>query len=345
MLKFSIKKFSQDDWESTVSGFADLSLLQCWEYGEAKAVDGWQVERGVITENDVPCGAAQVMIRKLPFIGGGLAWISRGPLWRPHDENGSAKIFSEIHAALVRHYVEEKGYYLRVAPVIEESVATNAILSSSGFNMTDTPGWASAKLDLTFDEDTLRQGLSQKWRNALNKAERSDFEIEKDTETDQFDKFLIEYREFVSSRGFETAVSPSFLESLQSLLPKDRKLTCYRAHQSGKPLGSVLIVHYGDTSEYLAGTSLEAGRAFNVGQLLLWRALCDAKITGRKYFDLGGMDPQLTPKGIFNFKAGLGGSPYRLINEIEAHNGSWRSRLVRWRVNRTRQSTKIEVNS
>ncbi len=72
--------------------------------------------------------------------------------------------------------------------------------------------------------------------------------------------------------------------------------------------------------------------------MLLWRAICDAREAGLRWFDVGGMDPELTPKGIYDFKAGIGGTPYRLAPEIEAQNGGLRTRLVRWRVNRARGS-------
>ena len=48
------------------------------------------------------------------------------------------------------------------------------------------------------------------------------------------------------------------------------------------------------------------------------------------------MDPELTPKGIFEFKKGIGGIPYRLAPEIEANGKGLRTRLVRWWVVRAR---------
>jgi lipid II:glycine glycyltransferase (peptidoglycan interpeptide bridge formation enzyme) len=97
-----------------------------------------------------------------------------------------------------------------------------------------------------------------------------------------------------------------------------------------------LIARYGDCAEYLAGTLLDEGRIHNAGQLLLWRAVMEMKGRGLKRFDVGGMDEALTPKGIYDFKSGLGGVPYRHMNELEADDGSMRSRMVRWRVQRAR---------
>ena len=52
-------------------------------------------------------------------------------------------------------------------------------------------------------------------------------------------------------------------------------------------------------------------------------------------FDLGGMDDVRTPPGIFHFKAGLGGLPYRLADDLDycpPRPSAW---LVRWKVRRS----------
>jgi lipid II:glycine glycyltransferase (peptidoglycan interpeptide bridge formation enzyme) len=108
------------------------------------------------------------------------------------------------------------------------------------------------------------------------------------------------------------------------------------ANLDGRPAGSVLMVRHGDTAEYLAGTVAAAGRAVNAGQLLLWRAVVAMQEQGARRFDLGGLDAHLTPPGIYRFKDGLGGLPYRLAPELEALGGSLLGRLVRWRVRAAR---------
>ena len=146
------------------------------------------------------------------------------------------------------------------------------------------------------------------------------------------DGFLGEYRDFVAARGFSTTVTPELLAALGRHMP----LVIYRATLDGTPLGSALIARYGEGAEYLAGTLLDAGRAYNAGQFLLWRAMQEMKQGNVARFDVGGMDELLTPKGIYDFKFGLGGTPYRYANELEADDGGLRARMVRWRIQRAR---------
>ena len=86
----------------------------------------------------------------------------------------------------------------------------------------------------------------------------------------------------------------------------------------------------------LAGNVWDEGRRLNAGQLLLWRAVCAMKEHGIRWFDVSGLDPDLTPPGIRTFKEGLSGVPYRLAPELEALGGGPLGRLVRWRVRRAR---------
>lgn len=337
MIRFAIGDFGQRRWAEATAAFRDPSLLQSWEYGEARARDGrWRVERGLLTEGERVIGAAQVMVRKLPVIGGGLAWLSRGPLWRRSDAE-PASVLGQVLQALRRHYAEDRGLYFRVAPPVPENDPACAVFASAGFGSTSALGWASAILDLAPAETDLRAGLRQKWRNSLNKAERLGVAIEYGTDDRGFTFCLDDYRELLAARGFETGVTPELLSDLQSALPEDRKLVHYRARHEGRIVGFAVMARYGERCEYLIGNIDDAGRRAGAGQLLLWRAVCDMKARGHAAFDLGGMDRERTAPGIFRFKDGLGGTSYRLAPEIEASSTGLRDRLVRWRVTRARR--------
>ncbi len=116
MVSFEVQIFSAETWKNAVSRFEGYSSLQTCEYAESKSTSSpWIVERGLFTKNDNTIGAAQVMIRPLPFVGGGLVWLNRGPLW-----NAAKASFADIVAALKQTYVDRRSFYLRVAPSLAE---------------------------------------------------------------------------------------------------------------------------------------------------------------------------------------------------------------------------------
>ena len=55
--------------------------LQLWGWGQVKAGHGWEAERVFAIEEDRIVGAAQVLVRKLPFPFKSFAYIPRGPLF------------------------------------------------------------------------------------------------------------------------------------------------------------------------------------------------------------------------------------------------------------------------
>ncbi|MEO5374957.1 MAG: GNAT family N-acetyltransferase [Alphaproteobacteria bacterium] len=317
------------EWTRIIEDFRDLSLLQTWEYGEARAACGpWRVERSLFVEGGRVVGAVQARVRPLPVVGGGLVWVARGPLWRRLDDDDTdPRRLGDMLRLASRQWLSRR-FYVRVQPPTPDDQDVE------GFRSTANPGWASALVDLTVSEADLRRGLHQKWRNVLNKAERSDLAVTIGSDDASFAAFLEAYGRFLGERGFATGVTPDLLRRLQDLLPEERKLTVCLARRAGEVVGSVLIARYGATAEYLAGTLADEGRRGGAGQLLLWRAMMTARAAGCRAFDLGGMDEVRTPAGIYRFKAEVGGAPYRLADEIEAFRGDPLSRLVRWRVGR-----------
>jgi hypothetical protein len=226
--------------------------------------------------------------------------------------------------ALRRHYVAERSFYLRIAPAWRTGYTLTASPDDSGLVTSDILGWASAVIDLTRSEETLRAGLLGNWRNGLSKAERLGVEVERGENETFFKDFIEEYSAFLSQRRFVSSLTPDLIKALRASSCHADAMIIYRARHDGRALGSALIVRYGECSEYLAGTLLEAGRPLNPGQLLLWRAMCGAKAVGSTRFDVGGMDPVRTAKGIYDFKKGMGGTPYRLGNEIHSIGGGIR---------------------
>lgn len=338
MVRLVTRAFPQKEWTDLVSGFQNLSLIQTWEYANAKAQTGhWKVERAVFMEGGYIMGVVQALVRPIPWLRRGLVWINRGPLWR-RTENENPLLLVAMMEELRRHWVERNHMYLRIAPCDREGKLDMKALEEIGyFPDTMSTGWASARLDLLLSLETLRAQLQQKWRNCLNKAERLGLTVQSGSDDSLFDEFQRQYKRILLEHGYDTGVTPLLLSRLQTLFPSERKLWVLTARQNSKSLGGVLIARYGVTCEYLVAAVNKDGRAVNAGQLLLWRAICEMKNLGYRWFDLGGIDRNRTPSGIFHFKAGLGGTPYRLVGEIEAHDGGWLSRVVRWRVSRARQ--------
>jgi hypothetical protein len=327
------------DWSRRLDAMSEPNLLQTWAYGEAKARSGpWDVERAIILDSDREIGLLQAFVRKIPLFGGGLIWINRGPLLCESVRKDVAK-WREILEALHRHYVQERQMLLRIALPFREPIDLSQLLPSHFRVAESGSGYHSARLDLSQPLDVLRRQLEQKWRHGLNKAERANVVVESGSDATLFSPLIADYSAMMARKGFRTSLTPELLDSLQDALPQSQKLWSVVARDAVELAGFVLIARYSKTAEYLAGSSNASGRKWNVGNLLLWRAITEMKEQGYRWFDLGGMDPERTPAGIYHFKSGLRGEAYRLPDEVEAYQGGLTSFAVRQAIRRARASS------
>ena len=337
-MRLITKSFSQDDWNGIISEFQDLSLMQTWEYGEAKVRTGpWKVERAVFLDGDRLVGVCQAMLRVLPVLGRGLVWINRGPLWRRLQEEPEVSALAVILAELRRYWVEERGMYLLVAPRLDQGEILPSPFPPAGFAYVEpVTGWASARLDLRLPLEELRRRLHPKWRNCLKKAERLGLVVESGCDDQVFLQVMAEYQEMLEHKGFQASLTPPLIAQWQKCLGKDRKLWSVVGKQGEERLGAILIARYGDSCEYIIGAVNQAGRETNVNYLLLWQGIGQMKELGYRWFDLGGMHPQNTPAGILHFKSGLAGYPYMLVGELEAYNRGIIVKAIRRYIRRRR---------
>jgi lipid II:glycine glycyltransferase (peptidoglycan interpeptide bridge formation enzyme) len=339
---FTPSDFSERQWTSLVDTSSEYNLLQTWAYGAAKEVSGpWKAVRGTVTCEGLKIGAAQVMVRNLPVLRGGLAWLNRGPMILAEAKNtadtlGRVVLILEMIRAIRSHFVEEQKLYLRIAPSLFQNELELSTLDKLSMKPTDTLGWASAKLDLSCSDSDIRKALNGKWRGHLSKAERSGLTVRNGCDKALFQEFSQLHTKMVQDKNLSTNLNAAFFETLQNLMPDEQKMEMFVVMDGPTILGSTLIAKYGSSCEYLATTTTPEGRRKNAGQLLLWAAILEMKTQGYKNLDLSGVDPEQTPKGILAFKQGVNAVPYRLAQELDTTDGGFLSHLVKWKVQQSR---------
>jgi lipid II:glycine glycyltransferase (peptidoglycan interpeptide bridge formation enzyme) len=236
---------------------------------------------------------------------------------------------------LRRYWVAERRLYLCLAPPLRLAEADSSLVQAPGYRrIPGTRGWSSALVDLSDSVEQLRQGLSKNWRKQLNKAERLGVRCLAGRSDGLFENFLHNYRAHLSSKAFDTSLSPQLLQELQRLLPDDRKMWVFEGRYGGELLGSLLVAGYGDTCMLLALGLNQKGREVHGGYLMHWQALVKMKELGYRRLDLGGADPERTLPGILQFKSGLRGKPYQLTGQLDACGRGWLSRAITWYVRR-----------
>jgi hypothetical protein len=311
---------SQEVWEGFWLGCRRKSLTQTWEYGSAKAAaEGWQAQHFVVfDENNLPTALFQVLVKKLPWLGG-VARINRGPLMLQDEPEGECRLALNSIAVLVSESRRRGWLMVQIAPLLPPGERLESALLSLGFRRQPNCPADSALVSLVEDEDVILMRINGKWRNGLRKGQKLGVKVHIDEGGRlQFKLLLDFYKQQQIEKRFD-GTSDNMLRALvdnQSPFFKFNLFVAIDESDSTQGIcqGVLVTLQFGDVSEYLIGATNERGRLNQANSVLLWEAILDAKKNGCKWFDVGGLSKNTTA-GIAAFKKGLNPEPYGLVGE------------------------------
>lgn len=308
-----LRKLGAAEWAGVVREFLDYGHRQGPEYCRLAAARSGSAAEAVVCESGGRVvGAANVRVRRVPMVGGGIAYVSGGPLVRRRDGDalGAREALRGTLGALVEEYVGRRRLVLRVAPAVGDEGWNRdqaEVFGAAGFVAGRGPLYRTMIVDLAPDEARLRAGLHQKWRNCLNSAERQGLTIRVGTGTAEMDEFAALYRGFQDRKGFHAEFDAEFYAAVQRGAGDDERLVVQLAEKDGAVVAGHVSVMGGDTCTYLLGATGEAGLKCKAAYLLQWRTVRMARERGLRWYDLGGIDPEGNA-GVFHFKEGMGGT-------------------------------------
>lgn len=314
-----LREIGRDEWNRYWPRVSQANLLQSWEYGDAKAAaEGWQPARFLfVSISGEPLALAQVLTRTWPVVGGA-ARLNRGPLLLDTIMNSlqAVELVCGALRALRAESRRRRWWLFYAAPELDTGDANRERLLAMGFRFRSRLSpWASARLSLLLYEDALIANLHSKWRNLLRKAQKSGMTLQRrDGETGELETLVTRYSEIQREKAF-SGVSEPLLRALAGQTGPDWRFSLYLAGVDGSSsVGMLVSVIHGDTATYLIGFTNDAGRRNNANYLMLWQAILDAKRTGCRWFDLGGLNEN-TPAGVAHFKQGVTKEKYKLVGE------------------------------
>lgn len=321
--KWKTSELRMEDWECYWKQCQNTNMLQSWQYGETKKkAEKWTPHRLLISDSDsIAIAIVQVLTKKIPMLGH-LARINRGPILI-HKQSTKIDVSNYLKTlSILKETCHTKKWrILKIAPELPDTTFVSTSLKRLGFKKIKNKNWASARLNLKQNKDTLLQNLDGKWRNCLKKGIKMGVIVtKKDTRFVDCDDIINNYEEFQSEKTF-TGISSKLLRELLKQHGEQWNCHLFVAHvgvnggyEKSKRLGLLLAVRAGDTSTYLVGTTSEEGRRMQANSVLLWNAVESAKDLGCAWFDIGGLSIS-TPTGITKFKRGLNADPYALAGE------------------------------
>lgn len=277
---------TEQDWNELAEGFG-AHPMQMWQWGSLKEQTGpWCAHRLEMLDSDgTSVGGAQVLVRKMPWPFGAIAYAPRGPF----SADGRLMEVADTAAEWCRAHT--KAQSLKVDPAVAE------LDWSEGWEKSETSLInKTAVIDLTRPEDEIMAGIpNRKCRQYIRKGER-DGVVVRPGEAGDLDQILALYHQTAETDGFPIHEDEFYrtaftaLEGSQQLFvaEKDGELQAFLWNVTSK----------GGCAFELWGAVSDAGKRSRANYYMKWIAIRAAKEAGAKLYDLNG----LLNDGISDFK-------------------------------------------
>lgn len=294
-------------WNGLVDESPDSYFSQLWEWGEIQRSIGWDPWRlELVSDREPdsrPLAAAQLLVRRLPGTGWGIAYSPRGPfLGRAKDD------WARFEHALVRWAGANRIATLGFDPDVGSDSDLGRALLRPPWRAAPILGEPTCHVVDVRPEAELWANVRRKHREWIRRAERADIEVrwidEQSSPGDAgrgIDLFLKVYEELAHRIGVPIQ-SPDYYRLVWDTFRTVGRAHLVTARADGTPLGAMLHFTCGDEMIWFAGGQTAKGTPFGVAKLLVWRSMLRAVELGSRRYNMWGT----ATEGVANFKLGFG---------------------------------------
>lgn len=290
------------DWDDYVLEH-DGHPLQLWGWGETKAAHGWKAERlfAYDTDNHI-LGAAQVLVKRLPWPFRALAYVPRGPIV-------STESTFDMLEALTNHARSQYGAVLL------------SIEPDQGDMPTLPKGWRHSDntilipqtliLDLSKSEDELLAPMSKKTRQYIRKSGNVEgVEIRQIKSREDLEKCMEVYHETAKRAGFALHGDDYYYDVFENL---GEASPVFATFKDGWPIAFLWLAISASTAFELYGGMNDDGQELRANYALKWHAITKMKEWGIERYDMNG----LVSDGVSNFKRGFADHEDELVGTYD----------------------------
>jgi len=286
-INMTILRRCQDkqEWDNYILDNAGHPL-QLWGWGDLKSAHGWKADRLFLLDDaEEVIGAAQLLIRKLPWPLRSLSYIPRGPVVK---ETNRVVLLDELASYAKTNYhsvaisVEPDCIDFEVPTGWEKSA--NRILPSK-----------TIILDIKQTESELLADMVKKTRQYIRKSASEAMKIKVAHSKDELTKCLKIYHETARRAKFNLHDDQYYYDVFSKLGDKS---VLFVANVDDEPAAFLWLAISADTAFELYGGMNEVGQQMRLNYALKWHAILKCKEWGLGRYDFGG----LIGGGVSNFK-------------------------------------------
>ena len=282
----------KEAWNAAVANLGG-SVLQSFEWGEFRRHGGWTPLR-LLAEDGA--SAAQVLLRRLPGVGGSLAYAPHGPLASDPEDLPAVARAVAAHA---------KGRGARLIE-IEPRVVGAPNMETEGFRRSASSVQPRCTLVVPVRGSAEAQyaALPKEARYGIRRALRGGIEVETSTEEGVDLEFFLDLLEGTAERQRFGLRPRDYYRLLLREVPTS--LVLARRGGEERPVAGAVVLTFGEEAYYLYGASNASEGASYASYLVQFEALSAARRAGTTRYDMWGIPCQPHAKhplwGVYQFK-------------------------------------------
>ncbi len=280
-------------WNAAVAGLGG-SVLQSYEWGEFRRGGGWTPLRLLAEDGS---SASQILLRKLPGVGGSLAYAPYGPLVSAPED------LPAVARAVAGHAKSRGARLLEIEP----RVVNAPDLETEGFTRSASSVQPRCTLIVPVRESAEAQyaALPKGARYGIRRALQVGIEAETSTDEEIDLEFFLDLLQETADRQRFGLRPRDYYRRLLRELPS--ALILAREEGEERPIAGAMISTFGDEAYYLYGASAAPqGETPYASYLVQFEALSAARRAGAMRYDLWGIPCKPHPKhplwGVYQFK-------------------------------------------
>ena len=310
-VSYAVDRFDKEQWHELLQSFTDASIMQSSSYATGR----WPasaLSHLVVSRSGKPVAAAQVILRSIPLLGGGLAYVHFGPLWQMKGEAPDLANLELVLRCLCAEYLEKRRMVLRIRPwpSREEDDLITPLMDSFRFRRHVDASPDRFLVNVGQTSEALRADLQGKWRYNLKKSYKHDLRVDHLKLDEGLGPFMTLYEDMQTRKAFFDTSAIEDLPAIYSDLPEVLKPDVWLCSLDGEPVAGAVVSLLGDTTQYLFGASTDQSLKVNAGFRLHWEIAQWAGSQGGSWYDLGGDSGSA---GLRQFKTGMVGRSGRIV--------------------------------
>jgi peptidoglycan pentaglycine glycine transferase (the first glycine) len=316
----------RDEWDSIVRSFPEYSVTHSYGWGELKGAFGWRPYRVAVFDGIETVGAAQVLARRIPVLGGSLLYAPRGLLCDYADGQAAGALVDATG-----EFAQKVGaVMLKAEPMVPEG-GDVSVLEGLGFRRTHkgVQPKTTLALDLTQTEDELLSGMHRRTRYNARLALRKGVEITDGNGAEHLGAFYKMLEETSERKHFLVHNKGYYDRILELFGPTGR---IFLARYEGMIISGAFVLRYGKYAYYSYGASRREHSETKSTQAVQWAAVRWAKASGCEVYDFWGVPEDPAPDhplyGVYKFKTGFGGDIVKYVGAYDLPLKPFRYRLT-----------------